>query len=158
MFRVRTTEYHRIPQVQSSRTYLPTTNSLSTTSIKRKKPGKMPNHTPLLPLLLFAFLLSPCLAVQCYHPDGYSASDDYQPCRNLSSGASMCCATNRRDSNVNKCRPDGLCWEVGLNKIWRLSCTDPKWEDPGCLKLCADTGHGGKWSSYALGGEYILEA
>jgi hypothetical protein len=87
-----------------------------------------------LVLAQLAAVPAPCRAAQCYHPDGTTTTSDYQPCH--ASGRGMCCATNRNNEYVNKCRPDDLCLEVGTGNIWRLSCTDPAWEDAACLQLC----------------------
>jgi hypothetical protein len=78
-----------------------------------------------------------CHAAQCYRPDGSTTDTDYQPCYQ-SAGHSMCCATNRTNAYVNKCRPDNLCWQVDGGVIWRESCTDPTWKDPACLQLCTE--------------------
>lgn len=49
---------------------------------------------------------------------------------------SMCCRWNT-DVGPDTCRRDGLCANEGsITLLWRESCTDPTWQDEGCLKLC----------------------
>jgi hypothetical protein len=83
---------------------------------------------------VLAFVLFQQGRAQCYHPDGSAATSDYQPCH--AGRQSMCCAINRSDGYVNRCRPDDLCLEINTGVIWRESCTDPTWQDPACLQLC----------------------
>jgi len=85
-------------------------------------------------LLTIAFWLPQGSGALCYRPDGSSVGTDYQPCN--SGGNSMCCATNRVGAHANTCRPDGLCYDLTSQYIWRESCTDPTWRDPACLQLC----------------------
>ena len=93
--------------------------------------------------LVLSLFARSILAVSCYHPDGQiSAYAGYAPCEAaVPGGASMCCGTGRA-SFPDVCSPDGLCRNGG--DIYRDDCTDPTWENPGCLQLCTsgfgDTG------------------
>jgi hypothetical protein len=100
-----------------------------------------------LVLVQLAALSAISRAAQCYHPDGSTATSDYQPCN--PSGRGMCCATNRNNAFINKCRPDSLCLEEATGNIWRLSCTDPTWKDAACLQLCTQ-GYGPSLASPCL--------
>ncbi|KAK6341166.1 hypothetical protein TWF696_008252 [Orbilia brochopaga] len=77
---------------------------------------------------------------QCYYPDGSPTNvTDYQPCNNAEGMASMCCAIANRGTNFSDtCLPNGLCRSGTATgtQLWRESCTDPKWQDPACLRIC----------------------
>jgi hypothetical protein len=103
--------------------------------------------TPLSPMIaivrtvVVVFLIatdSTCLAASCFFPDSSpQESPDYQPC-NSTAGHKMCCATNRKTTSVNSCIQHGLCADADKNIMWRETCSDPTWQDEGCLKLCID--------------------
>ncbi|KAL8873037.1 MAG: hypothetical protein Q9174_001424 [Haloplaca sp. 1 TL-2023] len=86
-----------------------------------------------------SLLLSLTVAVsaECFLPNGTDRNlglfdDDYFPFQTTSDGHSMCCNIHHDTP-----RSDGLCADLSLGIVWRESCTDPTWESPNCIKLCA---------------------
>ncbi|KAL8971904.1 MAG: hypothetical protein Q9183_000830 [Haloplaca sp. 2 TL-2023] len=75
---------------------------------------------------------------QCFLPNGTDRNfklfdADYFPFQqNTDDGHSMCCNIHHDTP-----RSDGLCVDLSLGIVWRESCTDPTWDSPNCIKLCA---------------------
>ncbi|KAL8871983.1 MAG: hypothetical protein Q9174_002307 [Haloplaca sp. 1 TL-2023] len=101
-----------------------------------------------LALLLYGILSNVAFAQRndrddertCYNPNGTVAYNNaptwpYLPCQS-SRQNTMCCRTNSTDT----CTPDGLCKSEYDGNLWRVFCTDPTWESPGCTKLCLNEG------------------
>ncbi|KAJ8101651.1 hypothetical protein POJ06DRAFT_68752 [Lipomyces tetrasporus] len=96
-------------------------------------------------------------AAVCYYPNGLSESDPaYQPCNQIQSSVSMCCATSRTNPpsgpfanglTADTCLPNGMCqnivqWtspggQVTYNySYFRDQCTDAQWSSNKCLNVC----------------------
>ena len=91
----------------------------------------------LTALGLCAALLAQYSSAECYMPNGSKANwegskSNYVSCAKNGQHA-MCC--NKAYSDT--CRSNGLCYNAGAKLLWRESCTDPTWNDPACIKLCA---------------------
>lgn len=99
-------------------------------------PHYYPMTSNIVAFIVALLLTAAPAASQCYLPNGTDTNvahgnNFYQSCGFKWPGAkhSMCC---RLGDGGDTCLPNGLC-SSGWN--WRESCTDPTWEDPGCLQL-----------------------
>ena len=84
--------------------------------------------------VVFAYF---CLraSAACFYPNGTQAGKEQQPCND--SGHSMCCLLNPDSSqNADVCTSDGLCIPSYNGYLFRDTCTDKTWKDPGCLNIC----------------------
>ncbi|KAL0942893.1 uncharacterized protein CTRU02_200779 [Colletotrichum truncatum] len=91
-----------------------------------------------LPVVLVTFTSIVAGQGSCFVPNGTNrhaltnaGGNKYEPCE--ANGHSMCCNPGVGD----KCQPNGLCWNPIGKVTWRESCTDPTWQSPKCIKLCA---------------------
>ncbi|TAQ91382.1 hypothetical protein B7494_g318 [Chlorociboria aeruginascens] len=98
-------------------------------------------------LITFSYAITPN-GKTCYAPNGTAVNnDDFQPCIDIVTIDSMCCATNRA-TNQDTCQTNGLCLNLESGNYLRDFCTDPTWSSPNCLPqttcnypdLEADTG------------------
>lgn len=101
---------------------------------------------PLSTVVTVLFLFIDVSKAGCYLPNGtdtnlaHETENQYLSCNHTWPGAqhSMCCRTA---AGQDTCLDNGLCQNVPVGPdslIWRESCTDPTWEDPGCLRLYID--------------------
>ena len=80
---------------------------------------------------LWILTIAATVTADCYDPAGQDESPFWSPCP--ITGTKMCCAFG----NGDLCTAGGLCLNGG--RYWRDGCTDPTWQDPGCVKLCLCT-------------------
>lgn len=73
---------------------------------------------------------------KCFHIDGSSADDTFEPC-DADASASGCCASNKSRPDI--CLTSGLCYaqEFGFEGlIFSNGCTDKSGQAKGCPTVC----------------------